>query len=90
MHIEEVLRGVGLVRRTGSSVNVTSIEYDSRKVAPGALFVAMQGGTTDGNRYIAAAIECGANASVTELSRTVQDAAVKYPDITLAEVAHGR
>jgi UDP-N-acetylmuramoyl-L-alanyl-D-glutamate--2,6-diaminopimelate ligase len=90
MHIEEVLRGVGLVRRTGSSVDVTSIEYDSRRVAPGALFVAMQGGTTDGNRYIGAAIERGANATVTDSARTFQDAAVKYPDITLAEVAHGR
>jgi UDP-N-acetylmuramoyl-L-alanyl-D-glutamate--2,6-diaminopimelate ligase len=90
MHIEEVLRGVGLVRRTGSSIDVTSIEYDSRKVAQGSLFVAMQGGTTDGNRYIAAAIERGASAVVTDSAMTFQDAAVKYPDISLAEVAHGR
>jgi UDP-N-acetylmuramoyl-L-alanyl-D-glutamate--2,6-diaminopimelate ligase len=90
MHIEEVLRGVGLVRRTGSSADVTSIEYNSRKIQPGALFVAMQGGTTDGNRYIAAAIERGASAVVTDSAMAFQGAAVKHPHIAIAEVAHGR
>lgn len=78
------------MRRAGLSVDVSSIEYDSRRVAPGALFVAMQGGTTDGNRYIALAIERGASAVVTDSAMTFQDAAVKYPQIALAEVAHGR
>jgi len=90
MHIEEVLRGVRLVRRTGPPVDVTGIEYDSRKVAAGSLFAAMQGGTTDGNRYIAAAIERGASAVVTDSAITFQAAATKYPHIALAEVAHGR
>src|SRR5277367_2987452 len=90
MHIEEVLRGVGIVRRAGSWVDVTSVEYDSRKVKPGSLFVAMQGGTTDGNSYIARAIESGAVAIVTDSAMTFQDAAGKYSHITLAEVAHGR
>jgi UDP-N-acetylmuramoyl-L-alanyl-D-glutamate--2,6-diaminopimelate ligase len=90
MHIEEVLRGVGLVRHTGSSVDVISIEYDSRKVAPGALFVAMQGGTTDGNRYIASAIERGASAVVSDSAMMFMEAAGKYPKIAVAEVAHGR
>jgi UDP-N-acetylmuramoyl-L-alanyl-D-glutamate--2,6-diaminopimelate ligase len=90
MHIEEVLRGVGIVRRAGSWVDVTSVEYDSRKVKPGALFVAMQGGTTDGNSYIARAIESGAVAIVTDSAMTFQDAAGKYSHVTLAEVAHGR
>lgn len=90
MHIEEVLRGVGLVRHTGSSVDVTSVEYDSRRVTPGSLFVAMQGGITDGNRYIARAIESGAGAIVTDSAMTFQDAAAKYLNIALAEVTHGR
>ena len=78
------------MRRTGSSVDVTSVEYDSRRVAPGSLFVAMQGGTTDGNRYIGRAIENGAAAVVTDSAMTFQDAAGKYSDVALAEVAHGR
>lgn len=78
------------MRRAGPSVDVTGIEYDSRRVVPGALFVAMQGGTTDGNRYIASAIDRGASAVVTDSAMTFQGAAVKYPQIVLAEVAHGR
>ena len=78
------------MRRTGPSVDVTGIEYDSRRVRPGSLFVAMQGGTTDGNRYIAAAIERGASAVVTDSAMAFQNAAVKYLKITVAEVAHGR
>ncbi|QNI32626.1 UDP-N-acetylmuramoyl-L-alanyl-D-glutamate--2,6-diaminopimelate ligase [Alloacidobacterium dinghuense] len=90
MHIEEVLQGVGQVRRSGPSVDVTSIEYDSRRVGPGSLFVAMQGGTTDGNRYISTAIERGASAVVTDSAMAFQDAAVKHAHIAIAEVAHGR
>src|SRR5579862_192351 len=90
MQIDEVLRGVGLVRRTGPSADVRSIEYDSRKVRKGSLFVAMHGGTTDGNRYIASAVERGAVAVVTDSAMAFQDAAKKYPQIAIVEVAHGR
>jgi UDP-N-acetylmuramoyl-L-alanyl-D-glutamate--2,6-diaminopimelate ligase len=90
MHIDKVLRGVSLVRRSGPVVDVAGIEYDSRRLAPGSLFVAMQGGTTDGNRYIASAIERGAVAIVTDSAMAFQDAARRHPQIALIEVAHGR
>lgn len=90
MHIDEVLRGVGLVRRAGAPVDITGVEYDSRKMGPGSLFVAMQGGTTDGNRYISAAVERGATAIVTDSAMAFQDSASKYPQLALAEVEHGR
>jgi UDP-N-acetylmuramoyl-L-alanyl-D-glutamate--2,6-diaminopimelate ligase len=90
MHIDEVLREAGVVRRAGPSVDVSGIEYDSRKTDPGSLFVAMHGGTTDGNRYIAAAIERGAVAVVTDSAMAFQETAKKYPHIAVAEVAHGR
>ena len=57
MQIEEILQGVECLRRSGASANVTGVEYDSRRVAPGSLFVAMQGETTDGNRYVRNAID---------------------------------
>jgi len=47
-------------------VDVTGVQYDSRKVRPGDVFVAMAGGTTDGNKYINTAIERGAAAIVTD------------------------
>ena len=39
---------------------ITGVEYDSRKVRPGSVFVAMKGGSTDGNRYAEKAIAAGA------------------------------
>ena len=66
MRVEEVLRGVEYVRRAGMDGEVTGVEYDSRRVGPGSLFVAMQGGSTDGNRYIAQAVKAGATAVITD------------------------
>lgn len=40
---------------------VTDVVFDSRKVIPGSLFFALPGLHTDGNKYIADAIEKGAN-----------------------------
>src|SRR5205085_4076662 len=45
---------------------IYGIEYDSRRIRPGYLFVAMRGETTDGNRYIDAAVEAGAVAVVSD------------------------
>ena len=43
---------------TGSSnATITGIEYDSRRVCRGSVFVAMKGGTTDGNKFAEKAIE---------------------------------
>lgn len=46
-------------------MEITSVTYDSRKVTPGSLFVAITGFATDGNLYIPMAIEKGAVAVVT-------------------------
>ncbi|MCK5781521.1 MAG: UDP-N-acetylmuramoyl-L-alanyl-D-glutamate--2,6-diaminopimelate ligase [Flavobacteriales bacterium] len=48
------------------SVSVTSVEYDSRKVGEGSIFVAINGGTVDGHRYISKSIELGAKVIVFE------------------------
>ncbi len=47
-------------------IQITGISIDSRAVKPGHLFVAMQGGTTDGHDYIQSAIDNGAVAVVGE------------------------
>ena len=46
--------------------DITGITYDSRRVLPGNLFVAMRGEHTDGHRFVEAAIERGAAAVVLE------------------------
>src|SRR5271170_7112172 len=90
MQIEEILQGVECLRRSGPSAKVTGVEYDSRRIAPGSLFVAMQGETTDGNRYVKNAIDQGAVAVVTDSSLAFDDLALNYPQISVAEAAHGR
>jgi UDP-N-acetylmuramoyl-L-alanyl-D-glutamate--2,6-diaminopimelate ligase len=88
--LSEALRGAGVLRRIGGDVAVTGVEYDSRRVEPGSLFVAMQGETTDGNRYIEQAVARGAVAVVTD-SAAAYDATGDGPlDVALAEVPHGR
>ncbi len=45
---------------------ITGITYDSRRVLPGHLFVAVRGARLDGQRFVDAAIERGAAAVVSE------------------------
>jgi UDP-N-acetylmuramoyl-L-alanyl-D-glutamate--2,6-diaminopimelate ligase len=87
--LEVVLRGVDFIRRAGPSPAVSGVEYDSRRVRDGSLFVAFRGGTTDGNRFIPQAVAQGARAIVTDSSAGFA-AATAYPEIAVIEVAHGR
>ena len=66
MQIDEALRGVETLERARSTTEVAGVQYDSRRVRPGDVFVAMRGGSVDGNRFISAAIELGAKAIVTD------------------------
>jgi len=47
-------------------VSITGLAYDSRKVKPGACFVALRGSKVDGHDYIEKAIAAGAAAIVAE------------------------
>ena len=47
-------------------IEVTSLHYDTRLVKPGGLFVAIQGFSTDGHRYVRDAVASGAAALVVQ------------------------
>jgi UDP-N-acetylmuramoyl-L-alanyl-D-glutamate--2,6-diaminopimelate ligase len=65
--IENLLEGFDVVSVTGKKgITVTGVEFDSRKVAPGALFVAVRGYKSDGHDFIGAAVESGAAAIICE------------------------
>ena len=87
MQIDEALAGVVLSERAHSTNEVRGIEYDSRRVKPQDLFVAMRGGSVDGNRFLSTAIERGATAIVTD-SREVWNARARSVPFYLVE--HGR
>ena len=57
-----------------SDPDITLITADSRKVIPGALFVAYPGVSVDGHRFIPEAIERGAAAIIGERGSTAEDA----------------
>jgi len=73
-----------------SNAPVTGVEYDSRKVKPGAVFVAMKGGSTDGNRYVDKAIAAGALGIITDSSNTFDHLLVYQAGTPVLEVEHGR
>ena len=79
-----MLDGAEVLSQSGD-LSVRGLEYDSRRVQPGSVFVAMRGGIFDGNNYIDQAIRQGAVAVVTDSA--VQSA---RPGIAWAQVAHGR
>jgi len=66
MKLKDLLAGIGVIEATADmEMEVTSVVYDSRKVTPGSVFVAVAGFAADGNRFIPMAMEKGALAVVT-------------------------
>jgi len=91
MNWKELAAEVTAVGAGGSSDEpVTGVEYDSRKVKHGAVFVAMKGGSTDGNRYIDKAIAAGALGIITDSSNTFDHLLVYQAGTPMLEVEHGR
>ena len=66
MLLSEIIKGVELVEAISADVEVKSIEFDSRKVVAGSMFVATRGTAVDGHDYICKAIEAGASVVVCE------------------------
>src|SRR5438067_1844512 len=66
MKLADLARGAGAVLEGNGEVEVTGIAYDSRRVSPGDLFVAVQGLHVDGHVYITEAVAQGAVAVAIE------------------------
>ena len=84
MNLQQLLDGAEILSQTGNP-SVTGVEYDSRRVKPGDVFVAMKGESSDGNRFIDKAIAAGAAAIVTDsATETLR------PNVAWVQVPHGR
>ena len=67
MNLSKLLRGIEPVKISGSQdIAVTGLHYDSRRIQPGHLFVAIRGENSDGNRFVPQALGSGAIAVVSE------------------------
>ena len=84
MTFEHLLDGAEILAHTGNP-EVSGVEYDSRRVKPGCVFVAMRGEARDGNHFIDQAIGNGAAAIVTDSSLEKPRESVAW-----AVVPHGR
>ena len=90
MDFQELAAAVQTEKHSSPTALIEAIEYDSRAVAPGTLFVAMEGGTSDGNRFIEQAIARGAAAIVTDTESFYRSTKAGHPKLPVALVAHGR
>jgi UDP-N-acetylmuramoyl-L-alanyl-D-glutamate--2,6-diaminopimelate ligase len=84
MTFQQLLDGAEVLAQSGNP-GVSGVEYDSRRVQPGCAFVAIRGESSDGNRFIDAAIQAGAVAVVTD-----SVAQTPRPGVGWALVPHGR
>jgi UDP-N-acetylmuramoyl-tripeptide--D-alanyl-D-alanine ligase len=88
MSLAEVAEVTGgrLHRATGPE-RVTGVEFDSREVGPGGLFLALPGERVDGHAFAAAAVAAGATAVLA--AREVDAPAVLVPPAEAGSLAAG-
>lgn len=66
-YLSDILTDVPFTELQGSAdVEITAVVFDSRKVVPGCLFVAVRGTVVDGHDYIEQAVKQGAAAVICE------------------------
>lgn len=82
MNFLDLLDDMEVLAQSGNP-QITGVEYDSRRVKPGNVFVAMRGGSSDGNQFIERAIGAGAVAVVTDSDHVPAN-------VAWARVSHGR
>jgi len=91
MILDDLLQGIVLLKTVGSAdIQIENIQFDSRKVEAGSLFVATKGSAADGHQYIPTAIEKGAVAIVCEDLPADQTPNVTYIKVENSSDALGK
>ena len=91
MILDDLLQGIVLLKTVGSAdMQIENIQFDSRKVEAGSLFVAIKGTAADGHQYITTAIEKGAVAVVCEDLPADQTPNVTYIKVENSSDALGK
>lgn len=92
MELTELINHVKVIQVAGNvqRKDVSSIEYDSRKVKKNSVFVAIKGYKTDGHLFVMDAINKGAVAVVVEEDSNIPDEIFIHADIAKVVVHNSR
>lgn len=90
--LSDLLRedGENISCRGDTGREIASIEYNSSKIRPGSLFVAVEGFSSDGHRFIEDAAARGASAVVLSAGREEEFSSLAGRNITLISSANTR
>ena len=84
MNFQQLLHGAEILAQSGNPP-ISGLEYDSRRVKPGDVFVAIHGESSNGNEFIDRAIAAGSVAIVSDDANQTP-----RPGVGWAQVPHGR
>ncbi len=74
MKLNNLIGNIDKVKILGNpQIDITNIEFDSRNVTEGSLFIALKGSNSDGHDYIEIAIKKGAKAIVCEKTTVLEE-----------------
>jgi len=90
MQLSELIKVIAGKKYQMTEVEVETVEFDSRRVRPGTLFIAMKGERFDGHDFVEAAIKNGAVALVTErkVATDIPQVVVTDTRASLGKLAH--
>ena len=89
--LKDILAGIEILESTEDlAIQIRGIQFDSRKVKPGDLFVAVKGTHVDGHQFIAKAVEQGAAAVVCEILPETIPSGVVVVKIEQTQVNFGK
>ncbi len=91
MELEKLLKNVKPTNIAGdTTIDITGVNIDSRRIQQGHIFVAMKGTQTDGHSFIPKALELGAKAILCEDMPEAKVDGVTYIQVASTEDAVGK
>lgn len=88
--LKDILYGVAIEQVVGSTeIEISQLQFDSRKVSEGTLFVAIKGTRSDGHDFVKDVTENGAKAAIVETLPEVIAEGVTYIKVANSATALG-
>jgi len=88
MRLDQIIKNISIVSISGDlTVEITNVTFDSRKVEPGSLFIAVDGNEVDGHKFIGNAIEKGASAVIYQNGEQAEKEGVTFVKVSQSRPA---